>query len=253
MDALTLYATSSGARSENLDVSPGRPTALILGTDPLSTAREPGALPSCRTRPNHARAVTRLERSPTDRFFAHDNFGRWRREHRNSVRCAFWRPPLGRRRGRRHRRIRQHGSSLSGWNCSACRDNPSKETYRPGETARIDFQASSQAALGVAIVDQSVFERAETDSDLPDVGSVSQEDLLRLDPTRIDDDYQLLARTRTAAPSTLIEDDIGWVKQPPPLKWARSNARSHRTPTRRPVSAFSRLSAGRKRIRRHGL
>ena len=88
---------------------------------------------------------------------------------------------------------------------------PAKETYRPGETARIDFHASSQAALGIAIVDQAVLERAEADSNLTGGGVVrhpaSEEDLFHFDPAKIDNDLQLLARTLAISPRPPLETD----------------------------------------------
>ena len=76
-------------------------------------------------------------------------------------------------------------------------------TYRPGETATLKFRASGEAALGVAIVDQSVLERANTDQSfhksywsddsVRNFGGITEDDLLNLDPARIDDDLQLVA------------------------------------------------------------
>ncbi|MCC7157564.1 MAG: carboxypeptidase regulatory-like domain-containing protein [Bryobacterales bacterium] len=81
-----------------------------------------------------------------------------------------------------------------------------KSTYRPGETATIRFQASAEAALGIAVVDQSVLERAATDSAFgrrgwfeddygrePNLGGITERDLFTLSPTKIDDDIQLVA------------------------------------------------------------
>lgn len=81
-----------------------------------------------------------------------------------------------------------------------------KAEYRPGDTARLEFHTSSQAALGIAIIDQSVLERASTDaafgprrwfgSDADEqkrIGNVTYSDLLNLDPSRIDDDLQSVA------------------------------------------------------------
>jgi hypothetical protein len=91
---------------------------------------------------------------------------------------------------------------------------PAKTTYKPGETASLKFQASTvsgkglEAALGIAVVDQSVFERAETDRpsgrrswfndaanlSQSQIGGLSLSDLLELAPERIDADYQLVAQ-----------------------------------------------------------
>lgn len=83
---------------------------------------------------------------------------------------------------------------------------PTQATYRPGETASVQFQTSSQAALGIAVVDQSVLERAATDSAFgrrgwfegdygqeQNLGGVTEKDLLNLDPAKIDNDLQLVA------------------------------------------------------------
>jgi hypothetical protein len=83
---------------------------------------------------------------------------------------------------------------------------PAKATYRPGDTASIQFQASAEAALGIAVVDQSVLERAATDSAFgrrgwfegdygqeQNLGGITERDLLSLDPAKIDDDIQLVA------------------------------------------------------------
>ena len=100
---------------------------------------------------------------------------------------------------------------------------PAKHTYRPGESARIDFHASSQAALGIAIVDESVLERAETDAmgQRPEwwswhdgsatVGGISQAELLQLDPAKIDSDFELLARALMSQPPALVETD-NWLE-----------------------------------------
>ncbi|HEY1336669.1 MAG TPA: MG2 domain-containing protein [Bryobacteraceae bacterium] len=87
-----------------------------------------------------------------------------------------------------------------------------RATYRPGESATVAFQASTgsgapvEAALGIAVVDQSVFERAATDQapnrrrwfDYDDardtrIGGMTRADLLSLDPRQIDADLQLAA------------------------------------------------------------
>ncbi len=83
---------------------------------------------------------------------------------------------------------------------------PAKAEYRPGDTATIQFQASAEAALGIAVVDQSVLERAATDSALgrpgwfedydqrdSGIGAITESDLANLDPAKLDDDLQLQA------------------------------------------------------------
>ncbi len=81
-----------------------------------------------------------------------------------------------------------------------------KATYRPGDTASIGLQASTEAVLGIAVVDQSVLERAATDSAFgrrgwfegdsgqePNLGGIAERDLFSLPPAKIDDDIQLVA------------------------------------------------------------
>jgi hypothetical protein len=89
---------------------------------------------------------------------------------------------------------------------------PSRITYRPGDRASLAFQATDiagkpvEAALGVAVVDQGVFERVATDQVgrrrrwfLDDynqearVGGFSLQDLLDLPPDQIDEGHQLVA------------------------------------------------------------
>jgi hypothetical protein len=89
---------------------------------------------------------------------------------------------------------------------------PGKPVYRPGEQAsvRVDISAAGQpvqAALGVAVVDEAVWERAATDSATGQrrwfdpyyaatenrVAGFSKDDLKSLDPAKIDADYQLVA------------------------------------------------------------
>src|SRR5579871_941298 len=83
---------------------------------------------------------------------------------------------------------------------------PEKATYRPGDTASIQFQASTEAALGIAVVDQSVLERAATDSTFghrgwfesgeaqeANLGGITERDLLNISPDRFDDETQLVA------------------------------------------------------------
>ncbi len=40
----------------------------------------------------------------------------------------------------------------------------SRKEYAPGDVAHLEFAASSQAALGIAVVDQGVMERSATDA-----------------------------------------------------------------------------------------
>ncbi|HYZ83696.1 MAG TPA: MG2 domain-containing protein, partial [Bryobacteraceae bacterium] len=95
---------------------------------------------------------------------------------------------------------------------------PAQPAYRPGDTATIQFEASSQAALGIAIVDQSVLERASTDSAFgrrhwfegPDsrqvnLGGITEADLLNLDPASIHDvDLQLVAEVLSPDAGSLV-------------------------------------------------
>jgi hypothetical protein len=80
-----------------------------------------------------------------------------------------------------------------------------KKTYEPGATAQIQLEASTQVALGIAVVDQSVMERAATDKAFgrprwfdsnrgePTFGDISYSDLLNIDPAKIGPDVELLA------------------------------------------------------------
>ena len=91
---------------------------------------------------------------------------------------------------------------------------PSQKEYAPGEKAHLEFAASSQVALGISIVDQSVMERAATDAafgqrrgwmferpqDREKIGGVSYGDLLTMDPRKIDADVELLAELLVPAP-----------------------------------------------------
>ena len=107
---------------------------------------------------------------------------------------------------------------------------PGQATYRPGDTATIQFDASAQAALGIAIVDQSVQERASTDSAFGrrhwfddagpqemNLGGITETDLLNLDPARIDDaDLQLVAEVFSAARESFVhnsEDPMQEIRQ----------------------------------------
>ncbi len=90
---------------------------------------------------------------------------------------------------------------------------PVKSTYRPGESATVRIQAPPDTALGIVIVDQSVFERNETDSmhgrrvwsgmgglDLPELGGLDERDLEVLDPANIDSDLELAAEAIVEEP-----------------------------------------------------
>ncbi len=90
---------------------------------------------------------------------------------------------------------------------------PVKAEYRPGEMARIELRASTKAALGIAIVDQSVLERASTDAAFGprpwfdyemdqrnSVGGIRYADLLNLNPAKIDDDLQQVAEVLVESP-----------------------------------------------------
>lgn len=85
-------------------------------------------------------------------------------------------------------------------------------TYRPGEQATVALQVATaaktpvEAAFGIAVVDESVFERAETDRALgrrrwfdffqareTNLGGVTWRGLLDLDPKAIDEDLELVA------------------------------------------------------------
>ncbi len=100
------------------------------------------------------------------------------------------------------------------------RATPAEKTYRPGASAQLRFEASAQAALGIAIVDQSVLERAATDAafgrrrwfqdnaNQPRVGDVTLSDLLNMDPAKIDADIELLAEVLLQAGSPAIFDSF---------------------------------------------
>ena len=100
---------------------------------------------------------------------------------------------------------------------------PAKATYRPGETASIQFQASAQAALGVAIIDERVLERAATDhafarhnvfetdpEQTRNIGGVTERDLATLDPSKIDGDLQLLGEVLIDVPTLINRSDDIW-------------------------------------------
>ena len=92
------------------------------------------------------------------------------------------------------------------------RATAAQKTYEPGATAHLQFEATTQVALGIAIVDQGVMERAATDEAFgrarwfdsnisePRFGDVSYSDLLNMDPTRIDPDIELLAEVLAPQP-----------------------------------------------------
>jgi hypothetical protein len=101
---------------------------------------------------------------------------------------------------------------------------PAKDSYRPGEQASLIFQASNrsgtpvEAALGVAVVDESVFERVVTDraanrrrsfddfsSQDTRIAGFSVADLLAIDPAKIDGELQLVAETLLESPPLLLE------------------------------------------------
>ncbi|MFN7924602.1 MAG: carboxypeptidase regulatory-like domain-containing protein [Bryobacteraceae bacterium] len=107
---------------------------------------------------------------------------------------------------------------------------PGRSTYRPGEHGSVTLRAMAggapvEAALGVAIVDQSVFERAASDAQLGRsrwfdttvderrVGGLSRTDLLELDPAKIDADLQLVAEVLLESRVGFDSDsDDGWRK-----------------------------------------
>jgi hypothetical protein len=93
---------------------------------------------------------------------------------------------------------------------------PAQGVYQPGQRAAVSFQASTgngapvEAALGIAVVDQSVLERAGTDRSErrgwfssedsgARVGGLGLQDLLDLPPEKIDASYQLVAEAMLAA------------------------------------------------------
>ena len=91
---------------------------------------------------------------------------------------------------------------------------PAKAEYRPGDIARIHFQSTAESALGVAIIDQSVLERASTDSAFKrsrwfdnqprsrlTVAGLTERDLETLDPARIDAALQLVGEALISPPA----------------------------------------------------
>jgi hypothetical protein len=85
------------------------------------------------------------------------------------------------------------------------RASAAQNTFEPGATAHLQFEATTQVALGIAVVDQSVMERAATDevfgrprwfdSNISELkfGDIGYSDLLDMDPSKIDADVELLA------------------------------------------------------------
>jgi hypothetical protein len=109
--------------------------------------------------------------------------------------------------------------------------HPAAATYRPGEQASLSLRAETaagtpaEAAFGIAVVDQSVFERAETDSAMRrhrwfdyrapgdmNIAGFTWRDLLNLDPKSINDEFQLIAEVLRedppliAQPSDFLDD-----------------------------------------------
>ena len=96
------------------------------------------------------------------------------------------------------------------------RATPGAASYRPGDLATVKFETSNAAALGVAIVDESVFERAQTDAVArrwfdygaeQEISGIRARDLARLNPSQIDDDLQLVAAVLVPAPAFAMEGD----------------------------------------------
>ena len=97
------------------------------------------------------------------------------------------------------------------------RAEPGKGTYRPGETATVRLSASSEAALGIAIVDESVLERVAADqvghqSEWSNdngwsFGGITERGLMNLDPAKIDDDLQLVAAAFMNQPAVVNNTD----------------------------------------------
>lgn len=91
-------------------------------------------------------------------------------------------------------------------------------TYRPGDMATVKFETSNVAALGLAIVDESVAERVQADSvsrrwfdhdmtNEPDIAGIRQRDLASLSPSQIDDDLQLVAAVLVSEPAFASNGD----------------------------------------------
>jgi len=100
---------------------------------------------------------------------------------------------------------------------------PAQKEYAPGATARLEFSASTQVALGIAIVDQSVMERAATDqafgkrawfnggSPAESISGVTLSDLLDMDPSKIDADVEVLAEV--LAPKPFVSDSLAGLNE----------------------------------------
>lgn len=96
------------------------------------------------------------------------------------------------------------------------RATPAAATYHPGDLATVKFETSNAAALGVAIVDESVFERARTDA-VPrqwfdydseqEIAGIRARDLASLDPARLNDDLQLVAAVLVPTPVFVSDGD----------------------------------------------
>lgn len=93
---------------------------------------------------------------------------------------------------------------------------PAAATYRPGDVATVKFETPGTAALGVAIVDESVLERAQTDANPrpsfdynaePEIAGIRARDLVNLDPARIDEDLQLVAAVLVPEPAFATDGD----------------------------------------------
>jgi len=103
------------------------------------------------------------------------------------------------------------------------RAQPAAATYQPGQTAKVQFHASAEAALGISIVDQSVLERAATDSsfhrsywdedDTWNFGGITERQILNLDPAKIDGDLQLVAEAFMREPTLINNADDAWDEQ----------------------------------------
>lgn len=102
--------------------------------------------------------------------------------------------------------------------------HPAIATYRPGDQATLTLHAetaggkSAETAFGIAVVDQSVFERAETDSAMHrrrwfdsyraadrNIGGLTWRDLLNLDPKAINGDLQLVAEALREDPPLIAQ------------------------------------------------
>jgi hypothetical protein len=117
---------------------------------------------------------------------------------------------------------------------------PAKATYHPGETATIQFRTSAEAALGIAIVDQSVLERAAThdsfnrrrwfeydDGRSASLAGLTERDLLNGDPAKIDDDLQLAAAVLLREPDVINSVDDATATQRNQFAAAGAKALAH--------------------------